>query len=89
MKKPKSQRRWVRDAQTPKVTIGGSYHNPKLRFAVHPCGRPEQAVTFELDDWQWRELCRSVRENAEAMARRFAMIAESHAHVFQLPQGER
>lgn len=84
-KHPKSQRRWVRDAKTPTVTLGGNYYNPRLRFAVCPIGHPEQTVTFELTDFQWRELCRSVRERAEAMAVHFQHIADSHARVFELP----
>lgn len=82
--KPKSQRRRINDAATPRVSLGGSYYNPKLKIEVHPCGHPEKAVTFELDDWQWAELCRNVKTCAEAMAKRFESIAKSHAHVFQL-----
>jgi hypothetical protein len=85
MKRRKSQRRWVRHAGTPKVKIGGSYYNPCLQISVAPCGRPEQSVTFELDGWQWRELCSNVREVAEAMAKRFESMAQAHASVFQLP----
>lgn len=57
----RSHGRWVRDPATPLVMSRQEDAEGKVRFRVAPIGRPKDAVTFELNQWQVSQMVREIR----------------------------